>query len=83
VHFHFYGNPSALKKSLVELIYFAAAGVARITIALSDKDHLAMKLLALQEGTSVTLLLREAIREYLISRDGYDLTIKSDSTQEQ
>ena len=47
--------------------------MARITIALDDKDHLAMKLLALQQKTAMTSLLQEAIKEYLDRRGGYDL----------
>ena len=47
--------------------------MARITIALDDADHLAMKLLALQQKTAMTSLLQEAIKEYLDRRGGYDL----------
>ncbi len=54
--------------------------MARVTIALDDRDHLAMKLLALQRGAAMTSLLQEAIKEYLDRRGGYDLAEQFSST---
>jgi hypothetical protein len=65
---------------LVLLIEFNAGCMARVTIALDDRDHLAMKLLALQRSAAMTSLLQEAIKEYLDRRGGYDLAEQFSST---
>ena len=39
--------------------------MARITIALSDRDHLALKLFSLQKGKRVIKIIQEAIEQHL------------------
>jgi hypothetical protein len=81
VHCHFSAKPCVflILDLLVSSTEFAAGGMARVTIALDDADHLAMKLLALQQKTAMTSLLQEAIKEYLDRRGGYDLVIQFNS----
>ncbi len=50
--------------------------MGRVTITLNDRDHLAVRLLALQQDTKITLLLHQAIEEYLDRRDAYNLAIQ-------
>ena len=51
--------------------------MGRITITLDDRDHLALKLLALQKNEKIVILLQEAMREYLDNSGAYDLVIQS------
>ena len=50
--------------------------MGRVTIKLNERDHLALKLLALQQDTKITLLLTQAIEKYLDGRGAYDLAIQ-------
>lgn len=54
----------------------------RITIALGDREHLALKLLALRRKTKVLALLQEAIVEYLQKEGAYQLKIHSDESDD-
>lgn len=56
--------------------------MARITIALSDRDHLALKLLSLQKGKRVIKIIQEAIEQHLSDEDAYDLEIQSRTESE-
>jgi hypothetical protein len=47
----------------------------RITIALEEKDHLALKLLSLRENRRLNELIDDAIKFYLSSSGGYGLRI--------
>lgn len=51
--------------------------MGRITIALNERDHLALKLLALQKDEKLVTLLNLALQEYLKKTGAYDLAIKS------
>ena len=55
--------------------------MGRITLNLSERDHLAFKLLALQSGKKLVILLQEAMKEYLEKKDAYDLAIKANGSQ--
>lgn len=57
--------------------------MGRITITLNDRDHLALKLLALQKNEKIVMLLQEAMREYLDKSGAYDLAIQSVRTRQQ
>lgn len=56
--------------------------MARITIALSDRDHLALKLLSLQKGKIVIKIIQEAIEQHLSDEGAYDLEIQSRTESE-
>jgi hypothetical protein len=47
----------------------------RITIAVSDDDHRALKLLGILEGKSLGSILVEAVRFYLRHKGAYDLNV--------
>ena len=51
--------------------------MGRVTITLSDRDHLALKLLALQKNAKINVLVQEALVEYLKQEEGFDLYIES------
>lgn len=51
--------------------------MGRVTITLSDRDHLALKLLALQKNAKINVLVQEALVEYLKQEGGFDLYIES------
>ena len=51
----------------------------RITISLSDRDHLALKLLSLKQDKRVLAIVQEAIRSHLDSEGAYNLAIRSNS----
>ena len=55
---------------------FLVRRMGRVTITLDERDHLALKLLALQQDTKITLLLHQAIEQYLDGRGAYDLVIQ-------
>jgi len=56
--------------------------MARITIALSDRDHLALKLFSLQKGKRVIKIIQEAIEQHLRNEGAYDLEIQSRTESE-
>jgi hypothetical protein len=47
----------------------------RITISISDRDHLALKLLALQSNKRALAIAQEAIRRHLASEGAYNLVV--------
>ena len=47
----------------------------RLTIALDEKDHLALKLLSLRENRRLSEVIDDAIKFYLSSTGGYGLRI--------
>jgi hypothetical protein len=49
----------------------------RITIAVPDEDHRALKLLGILEGKSLGSILAEAVRFYLRHKGAYDLDVTS------
>ena len=52
----------------------------RLTIALEDKDHLALKLLSLRDNRRLNEVIDDAIKFYLSSTGGYALRISDEST---
>lgn len=52
----------------------------RVTLALGDQDHLALKLLSLRKNKKVLTLLHEAVVEYLEREGAYKLKIQSDES---
>ena len=50
----------------------------RVTLSLSDREHLALKLLALNRKQKMIAVMKEAIGEYLEKEGAFDLSIKSD-----
>jgi hypothetical protein len=51
--------------------------MARITIALSERNHLALKLLSLKKEKRVIKIIQEAIEQHLSIEGAYDLEIQS------
>jgi len=49
----------------------------RITIAVNDEDHRALKLLGLLENKNLGTVLIEAVRVYLRQKGAYDLDVTS------
>jgi hypothetical protein len=52
----------------------------RLTIALEEKDHLALKLLSLRENRRLNEVINDAIKLYLSSTGGYGLRISDAGT---
>ena len=52
----------------------------RLTIALDEKDHLALKLLSLRENRRLNEMIDDAIKFYLSSTGGYGLRISDMGT---
>lgn len=53
--------------------------MARLTMSLNDRDHYALKLLAIKERKRLTVVVNEALKFYLEHTGAYDLDItKSD-----
>ncbi len=52
----------------------------RLTIALEEKDHLALKLLSLRENRRLNEVIDDAIKLYLSSTGGYGLRISDAGT---
>jgi hypothetical protein len=49
----------------------------RITLALGEREHLALKLLSLRRNQKVIALLKEAVLQYLDREGAYNLEIQS------
>jgi len=49
----------------------------RITISISDRDHLALKLLSLHSNKRFLVVIQEAIHRYLLSEGAYNPAIYS------
>ena len=56
--------------------------MGRVTITLSDRDHLALKLLALQKNAKINVLVQEALVDYLKREGGFDLSIQSQRSED-
>jgi len=54
----------------------------RVTLALGDQEHLALKLLALNQNKKVLSLIHEAIIQYLEREGGYKLKIQSSESDD-
>ena len=52
-----------------------------MTLSVADRDHMALKLLALQRNLKMVAILEIAIKQYLESECAYDLTIHSKNDQ--
>lgn len=66
---------SAWRLPSVEVLHLLP--VPRITLALGDREHLALKLLSLRKNKKVLSLLKEAIDQYLEREGAYQLKIQS------
>jgi len=56
--------------------------MGRVTITLSDRNHLALKLLALQKNAKINVLVQEALVDYLKREGGFDLYIQSQRSED-
>ena len=56
--------------------------MGRVTITLSDSNHLALKLLALQKNAKINVLVQEALVDYLKREGGFDLSIQSQRSED-
>jgi predicted transcriptional regulator len=56
--------------------------MGRVTITLSDRNHLALKLLALQKNAKINVLVKEALVDYLKREGGFDLYIQSQRSED-
>ena len=56
--------------------------MGRVTITLSDSNHLALKLLALQKNAKINVLVQEALVDYLKREGGFDLYIQSQRSED-
>ena len=59
------------------------AVMPRVTLSIADREHMALKLLALQQNQKMVTIIDLAIKQYLQDQGAYDLTIQSKSTAEQ
>jgi hypothetical protein len=48
----------------------------RITLSLDEADHLALKLLAIQEGKAMIGVVQEAIKKHLDEKGAYRLSVR-------
>lgn len=51
--------------------------MSRITLSVDQRDHNALRLLALQRNKKVMSLIQDTIRQYLTREGGYNLVIRS------
>jgi len=56
--------------------------MGRVTITLSNRNHLALKLLALQKNAKINVLVQEALVDYLKREGGFDLSIQSQRSED-
>ena len=56
--------------------------MGRVTITLSDSNHLALKLLAFQKNAKINVLVQEALVDYLKREGGFDLSIQSQRSED-
>ncbi len=63
--------------------HIASRSLGRVTINLSDRDHLALKLLSLQQDKKLMVLVQEAMHEYLTRKGAYSLVIQSQAAGDQ
>jgi hypothetical protein len=52
-----------------------APAMPRLTIALEERDHLALKLLALRDGKRLNEVVDDAVKQYLEAVGAYSLCI--------
>ena len=53
----------------------------RLTIALEEKDHLALKLVSLRKNQRLNEIIDEAIKFYLSNTGGYELRISEGNAE--
>lgn len=53
------------------------AVMPRVTLTVADREHMALKLLALQQNQKMVAIIDLAIKQYLKDQGAYDLTIQS------
>jgi hypothetical protein len=51
----------------------------RVTLSVADREHMALKLLALQRNQKMIAVIELAIKQYLKDEGAYDLVIQSKS----
>ncbi|QVV67915.1 hypothetical protein [Synechococcus sp. LA31] len=56
--------------------------MGRITITLSDRNHLAPNLLALQKNAKINVVVQEALVDYLKREGGFDLYIQTQRSED-
>ncbi len=49
----------------------------RVTLTVADREHMALKLLALQQNQKMVAIIDQAIKKYLQDQGAYGLTIQS------
>ena len=49
----------------------------RVTLTVADREHMALKLLALQQNQRMVSIIDLAIKQYLKDQGAYDLTIQT------
>lgn len=54
----------------------------RVTLSVADREHMALKLLALQRNQKMVAIIELAIKQYLENEGAYDLAIQSVSHQD-
>ena len=54
----------------------------RVTLSIAGREHMALKLLALQRNQKMVALIELAIRKYLGDEGAYDLAIRSRSDRD-
>ena len=54
----------------------------RVTLSIAEREHMALKLLALQRNQKMVGLIEMAIKKYLNDEGAYDLTIRSRSNRD-
>jgi hypothetical protein len=53
------------------------AAMPRVTLSIADREHMALKLLALQRNQKMVAVIERAIKKYLDDEGAYDLAIRS------
>jgi len=54
----------------------------RVTLTVADREHMALKLLALQRNQKMVAIIDLAIKQYLKDQGAYDLAIRSRAVAE-
>jgi hypothetical protein len=54
----------------------------RVTLTVADREHMALKLLALQRNQKMVAIIDLAIKQYLKDQGAYDLAIQSRAVAE-
>jgi hypothetical protein len=53
------------------------AAMPRVTLSIAEREHMALKLLALQRNQKMVAVIELAIKKYLDDEGAYDLAIRS------